>query len=196
LLRNNNKSTQSIYTFCRGAKKKKEESVAAETNDIINIFKEKTDPELKSMAEYPPWLTELSVNRKNFHQFVDSYLYGSEFDRPNMAQKRSFLGLVKKKKLKDLNTEMKIKTMGPDDESPRDLEDEDLPSPISGADIEYVESIIAKRMAQEEVVDEDEEGKPKPKAQEQEAEAADDKKGAAGGKAEAAGKAPGGAKKK
>lgn len=32
-----------------------------ESNDVINIYKEKTDPEIKNIEEYPLWLFEMAL---------------------------------------------------------------------------------------------------------------------------------------
>ena len=45
----------------RGPKKAKpkEEATGESTTDVINIFKDKSDPEVKPLSEYPAWLGEL-----------------------------------------------------------------------------------------------------------------------------------------
>lgn len=51
----------SSYLAIRGPKKKKgaDKSAAPDNTDIVNIFKERKDPEIKSSEHYPPWLLQL-----------------------------------------------------------------------------------------------------------------------------------------
>jgi len=49
------------YLAVRGPKKKKgaDKSAAPENTDIVNIFKDRKDPEIYSSDRYPPWLMKL-----------------------------------------------------------------------------------------------------------------------------------------
>lgn len=50
-----------VSRFLRAPKKGKkgDDKVVVESNDLINIFVEKTDPEIKPLNEYPPWLGQM-----------------------------------------------------------------------------------------------------------------------------------------
>jgi len=45
----------------RAPKKGKADTQVATSNDIINIFKDRQDPVIKDIYEYPPWLLELAL---------------------------------------------------------------------------------------------------------------------------------------
>lgn len=46
--------------WLRGPKKAKAESVPL-SDDLINVWKDRKDPEIKDIDEYPVWLLELAV---------------------------------------------------------------------------------------------------------------------------------------
>ncbi len=62
-----------------GAKKKKNEEIVRATGvtgpyELINIFKNRKDPEIKPLSEYPSWLAELLYNQHNYNEYlVDAY---------------------------------------------------------------------------------------------------------------------------
>jgi len=52
----------------RGPKKKKGgEEAKIESTDIINIFKDRTDPVITEIDEYPIYVQELSYGGNTFH---------------------------------------------------------------------------------------------------------------------------------
>lgn len=52
----------------RGPKKKKGESVAKiESTDIVNIFKEREDPQISDIKNYPIYVQELSRGYHSVH---------------------------------------------------------------------------------------------------------------------------------
>lgn len=64
----------------RGPKKKKGESEAKiESTDIVNIFKDRADPVIKDIREYPIYVQELSFGGHTIHEFVR----GIEHDLPS-----------------------------------------------------------------------------------------------------------------
>lgn len=44
----------------RGPKKGKAEEQSIIVSDVINIFKDRTDPEVKGLSEYPPWVSDIA----------------------------------------------------------------------------------------------------------------------------------------
>ncbi|CAG9329569.1 unnamed protein product [Blepharisma stoltei] len=58
------RATLKLFKLTRGPKKgkggSKEEVKIELTTDIINIFKDRSDPEIKPISEYPPWLAQLA----------------------------------------------------------------------------------------------------------------------------------------
>ena len=55
----------------RGPKKKKADTESKiESTDIVNIFKERVDPQIKDIREYPLYVQELSFGGYNVHEFV------------------------------------------------------------------------------------------------------------------------------
>ena len=53
--------TMPDINHARAPKKGKQEAQVAISNDLINIFKDRQDPEIKSIDEYPVWLLELAL---------------------------------------------------------------------------------------------------------------------------------------
>ena len=70
----------------RGPKKKKGGDVKqqAESTDIVNIFKERQDPEINDISEYPIYVKELSRGSFSVHEF---YL-GIRHNNPHMVMHR------------------------------------------------------------------------------------------------------------
>jgi hypothetical protein len=55
----------------RGPKKKKGETESKiESTDIVNIFKERADPAIRDIREYPLYVQELSFGGHTVHEFV------------------------------------------------------------------------------------------------------------------------------
>lgn len=63
----------------RGPKKKKGESEAKiESTDIINIFKERADPQIKDIREYPIYVQELSYGNNTCHEHLLGVMHNTE----------------------------------------------------------------------------------------------------------------------
>jgi Mitochondrial ribosomal protein L37 len=81
-----------ISSIMRGAKKGKgkgEEVKIEATTDIINIFKDRTDPELKPASEYPEWLFPMVYEYYEHPLDINMKMYrGEKIDLPVRTQKR------------------------------------------------------------------------------------------------------------
>ena len=56
-----------VIGVCRSLRAPKKEKKSADkaaviSQDLINIFVDKKDPEFKSLDQYPPWLNEMLLN--------------------------------------------------------------------------------------------------------------------------------------
>lgn len=58
----------------RGPKKKGQAEAKIESNDIINIFKDKPDPEPREINQYPLFVQEMSVDMLSIHEMM----YGTQ----------------------------------------------------------------------------------------------------------------------
>ena len=64
----------------RGPKKKKGEvETKIESTDIVNIFKDRTDPEPRPIQEYPIYVQEISRGAYSVHE----YYYGIQTNNPH-----------------------------------------------------------------------------------------------------------------
>jgi hypothetical protein len=69
-----------LSSFLRGGKKGKgkDEVKIEATTDVINIFKDRTDPELKPRSEYPAWLFPLAHRSDEHPSQIGERIYRGE----------------------------------------------------------------------------------------------------------------------
>ena len=74
----------------RGPKKAKgaEEIAGDTTTDVINIFKDKKDPEIKHMSEYPAWLADVLKGDEHPVKILNRMYKGEQVEMTGRDQNR------------------------------------------------------------------------------------------------------------
>jgi hypothetical protein len=75
----------------RGPKKKKDSEVRIESTDIVNIFKDRADPEITDIREYPVYVQELSRGTFSIHEYYQGVQTNRGF-MVSMYQQRCLAG--------------------------------------------------------------------------------------------------------
>jgi len=122
LFRQASMPTQFLAPMLRGAKKKKgpDGPAEAESNDIINILKDKTDPEIKPIDEYPVWLVELLDFKKNTDTTLHGMMHGLHHDHPEQYDFRTLMNHMRRRRIIDMNRYNAFKTADYEKKDPFD----------------------------------------------------------------------------
>ncbi|KAM3142004.1 hypothetical protein pb186bvf_005877 [Paramecium bursaria] len=173
----------SINVFVRGPKKAAKQEAVATSDDLINIWKDRQDPEIKEIEQYPVWLLELALPLETVYDVSTAY---ETNDKPFFVPRSHISAILRgaqRERIHDMN---EFKLMKRDLEEFDDNYDEDdvYLAMKQEKEEEEFRQLQAEMTAQDDSDDEEEGAKPKRAIQQKEKDeddTKDDKKGAAAG---------------
>lgn len=133
-------SNISAWSQVRGPKKKKgaSKSEAPESSDIVNIFKERPDPEIHATSRYPPWLIRMIEETYSPDDVMIQMYRGERI--PTGPEQWTLVKSFRRTYLNDQNRYSKEEILyESDDEAGEDtgaIEEEDLTQAASGGSTE------------------------------------------------------------
>jgi len=90
----------------RGPKKKKDDAVI-ETTDIVNIFKDRADPEPQPLSEYPIYVQEFALGDNTIYELAQGAQLGIQhmvssliIKEPSISTYQSFIRALKRNRCK------------------------------------------------------------------------------------------------
>lgn len=92
------------------AKKSAGEQQALLSNDIVNIFKNQKDNEIKPITEYPLWLAELALPDHSLEEFCAAWETDDPLFKPEEKDAVRMLKMKRKRKIKYQNYIKALKT--------------------------------------------------------------------------------------
>lgn len=133
-------SNLSAWSQVRGPKKKKgpSKSEAPESSDIVNIFKERPDPEIHATSRYPPWLIRMIEETYSPDDVMIQMYRGERI--PTGSEQWTLVKSFRRAYLNDQNRYSKEEILyESDDDAGEDtgaIEEEDLTQAASGGSAE------------------------------------------------------------
>ena len=133
-------SDLSAWSQVRGPKKKKgpSKSEAPESSDIVNIFKDRPDPEIHATSRYPPWLIRMIEETYSPDDVMMQMYRGERI--PTGSEQWTLVKSFRRTYLNDQNRYQKEEIMyESDDEAGEDtgaIEEEDLTQTAAAATTE------------------------------------------------------------
>ncbi|KAL4442259.1 hypothetical protein ABPG74_005600 [Tetrahymena malaccensis] len=100
LVRNNRIANSSaLEAVIRGPKKKKGGAggpAEITSEDVINIWKERTDPELNPINTYPIWLSHLLLPQLRFEQVAEVYMADEDILKPHNRDMKRLINQIRR----------------------------------------------------------------------------------------------------